>query len=331
MDNKPVKSERDIETVTSEIRSLVASAQSVVLGYVVEIGRRLKEAKDMLPHGEWGTWLHEKVHFSQSSANNYMKLFEEYGDRQLTLFGAVPDSQTFGNLSYTKALRLLAVPEDEREEFAEQHDVENISVRELDRVIKERDEAIKRAEAAEEEAREAARREAAISDAEERVAELEELLQKKNDELCAAAEKAEKAESETATLEAKIGELKKNPNIPKAVLDKIEKEAKERAAQEAKANAEKSAEKSRKEIEALTAAKAEAERKLSEAREEAEAMRKKAEMADPDAIRFKALFDSFQATGHELKDTVEKIRERNAALADKFSAALAAVAKQIGG
>ena len=102
---------------------------------------------------------------------------------------------------------------------------------------------------------------------EERVAELEELLQKKNDELCAAAEKAKKAESETAALEAKIGEMKKNPNVPKAVLDRIEKEAKERAAREAKANAEKSAEKSRKEIEALAAAKAEAERNLSDSLE----------------------------------------------------------------
>lgn len=330
MDNGIVEKARSIEVVTDEIKSLVSSAQSVMLGYAVEIGRRLVEAKDLLPHGEWGKWLREKVEFSQSSANNFMKLFEEYGDRQFTLFGAaVSNSQTFGNLSYTKALRLLAVPGEEREEFAEEHDVGNISVRELDRVIKERDEAVKRAEAAEKEALEAAAAEAKVSDAEERVAELEELLQKKNDELCAAAEKAKKAESETAALEAKIGEMKKNPNVPKAVLDRIEKEAKERAAQEAKANAEKSAEKSRKEIEALAAAKAEAERKLSEAREEAEAMRKKVETADPDAIRFRTLFDSFQATGHELKNTVEKIRERNAALADKFSAALVAVAKQM--
>ena len=119
MDNGIVEKARSIEVVTDEIKSLVSSAQSVMLGYAVEIGRRLVEAKDLLPHGEWGKWLREKVEFSQSSANNFMKLFEEYGDRQFTLFGAaVSNSQTFGNLSYTKALRLLAVPGEEREEFA---------------------------------------------------------------------------------------------------------------------------------------------------------------------------------------------------------------------
>ena len=39
-------------------------------------------------------------------------------------------------LSYTKALRLLAVPEEEREELVENNDVENMTVKELEEVIK---------------------------------------------------------------------------------------------------------------------------------------------------------------------------------------------------
>lgn len=76
MDNGIVEKARSIEVVTDEIKSLVSSAQSVMLGYAVEIGRRLVEAKDLLPHGEWGKWLREKVEFSQSSANNFMKLLK---------------------------------------------------------------------------------------------------------------------------------------------------------------------------------------------------------------------------------------------------------------
>ena len=39
MDNIIEKGERSIEVVTDEIKSLVSSAQSVMLGYAVEIGR----------------------------------------------------------------------------------------------------------------------------------------------------------------------------------------------------------------------------------------------------------------------------------------------------
>jgi hypothetical protein len=80
---------RDIDIVTNEINSLLSQAQCLLLTFAVEIGRRLVEAKSLLPHGEWGSWLRERVGFSQSSANNYMKIFEEYGDEQITLFATV--------------------------------------------------------------------------------------------------------------------------------------------------------------------------------------------------------------------------------------------------
>ena len=59
----------------------------MVLGYAIEIGRKLKEAKTLLPYGQWGRWLQEEVEFSQSTAQNFMKIFEEYGARQVSLLG----------------------------------------------------------------------------------------------------------------------------------------------------------------------------------------------------------------------------------------------------
>ena len=128
---------RSQETIATEIKVIVSQAQKTMLDSAVEIGRRLVEAKELVSHGEWGDWLSEKVNFSKSTANNFMRIFEGYGDKQITIFGAVSNRQALGDLSYTKALALLAVPEEEREEFTKEVDVENISTRELEKKIKE--------------------------------------------------------------------------------------------------------------------------------------------------------------------------------------------------
>lgn len=137
---------REISVITEEIRNICKQAQTMALLYAVEIGRRLEEAKLALPYGKWGEWLKNEVEFSQSAANNFMRLFREYGASQISIFGASIDSQTFANLPYSKALQLLAVPEDEREAFAKEVDVESLSVKELKAAIAERDAAKKAVE-----------------------------------------------------------------------------------------------------------------------------------------------------------------------------------------
>ena len=139
---------REIGIITAEIKDLCRQAQTMALLYAVEIGRRLDEAKRALPYGKWGEWLKNEVEFSQSSANNFMKLYEEYGAAQISIFGASVDSQTFANLPYSKALQLLAVPRDEREAFAEEVGAADLSVKELKAAIEERDRAKKEAEEA---------------------------------------------------------------------------------------------------------------------------------------------------------------------------------------
>ena len=151
---------RTVETVTLEIRTLQRQAQQIMLGYAVEIGRRLEEVKAILPHGQWGDYLKNEVDYSQSTANNFMRIYREYGAAQQSLFGGEAKSQAFANLTYTKALRLLAIPnEEEREQFMAEHDVEAMSNRELDKALKEREEALAAAAAAQDEAQ-GARREA---------------------------------------------------------------------------------------------------------------------------------------------------------------------------
>ena len=145
---------RTADVVALEIRTLQRQAQGIILSYAIEIGRRLEEVKAMLPHGEWGPWLKRELDYSQSTAQNFMRVFREYGDNQISFFGAAPKSQTFGNLTYSKALRLLAIPdEEERARFVEEHDVGSMTTRELTEALKARDAAEEEAAAAQDEIR----------------------------------------------------------------------------------------------------------------------------------------------------------------------------------
>ncbi|KUO78505.1 MAG: hypothetical protein APF81_10535 [Desulfosporosinus sp. BRH_c37] len=74
--------------IAAEINTIRHQTGKILLAGAIEIGRRLKEAKDLLPHGEWGKWLKESVSYSQRTADKLMQLCEEYGTKLL----ASPDS-----------------------------------------------------------------------------------------------------------------------------------------------------------------------------------------------------------------------------------------------
>lgn len=155
---------RTPEVIAAEINSIKEQTRKVVLYNSIEIGRKLVEAKELVPHGEWGNWLEEAVDYSKSTANNLMKIFEEYGSDQITLLDDNLKSQAFGNLNYSQAVLLLGLPSDDREKFVEENKVDEMSTRELkkaiadlkkankekDNALKERDEAMEKLNALEE-------------------------------------------------------------------------------------------------------------------------------------------------------------------------------------
>src|SRR5690606_12544295 len=100
-------SNRSAIVIAAEINAIKDQTRKTVLFNAIEIGRRLVEAKQYVSHGEWGKWLEESVELKQSTANNLMRIFEEYGSDQLALFGDNAKSQALGNLSYTQAVALL--------------------------------------------------------------------------------------------------------------------------------------------------------------------------------------------------------------------------------
>jgi DNA repair exonuclease SbcCD ATPase subunit len=315
---------REIGVITAEIKDLCRQAQTMALLYAVEIGRRLEEAKRALPYGKWGEWLKNEVEFSQSSANNFMKLYEEYGAAQISIFGASVDSQTFANLPYSKALQLLAVPKDEREAFAEEVGAADLSVKELKAAIEERDRAKKEAEDAkareEELADKLAEAEAAAVQssikAEEATA-----LHKKLEEMTG---ELERAKENASTLREQLKKAEKDPKIPKAKLDQIRKEAAEAARKEAEAASSKVLAEAKSKAEAAEADAIAAKLAAKQAQERLEEAQKKLKTASPEVTAFKALFDSMQGTAAKLRTMIEKVREDDPETADKLSAALKA-------
>ncbi len=124
-----VSATRNIDQIAVEINVIKEQARNTLLQASVEIGRRLVEAKVMIGHGNWKNWLIENVEYSERTAQNLMSIYHEYGLK--------PASEAMQSLPYTKALELLKLPGAEREEFVEANNVEDMSTRELEAVIKE--------------------------------------------------------------------------------------------------------------------------------------------------------------------------------------------------
>lgn len=262
---------RTPEIIAAEIRTFT----SAMLNNIIEIGRRMVEAKEMLPYGAFGDWIREKTGYSSSTANNFMRLYEEYGAEQGSLFGAeVEDFQTFGKLSYTKALALLAVPAEEREEFVESHDVEAMSTRELQQAIKERDAA-----------------KDALAEAREELHDTAEMLDKQMDEYHALQVVAREQKERIQELEDRPVEVAVQEPDPKAVEQAVAKAVAE-AEEKHKAEIEKrrlELEKLRKKLEDAEKARDKAKEQASAAGQEAaDKLRQEQQTAADEALRYKA-------------------------------------------
>ena len=168
---------RDAHIIAQEINYIKERTKREVLRASIEIGFKLNEAKALVAHGEWEKWLEENVNYSQSTANNLMKVAKEYGSDQVDMLTGKVPSDVFAEVSYTKALSLLSLPMDERIEMVESGEVEKMSTRELDEAIRLRKSAEEKSQALEIELGDERTAKEAL---EERIAELEKDIEKMN-------------------------------------------------------------------------------------------------------------------------------------------------------
>ena len=278
---------RSIEIVTAEIHTIRDNVARVFMDGVVQIGRRLEEAKQLVPQGEWLAYLDKELGYKPSTAQNYMRIAREFGDGQIGLSGKTP-GDFFGQLGYSQLLPLLGLPEEEREQLAEEHDLAGMSSREIQALVRERDEAKASADKLK-------------SSLEKKTQEAGTLEAKLRDETtrAQAAEQASKANAQTAAdLQRQLNELAEKADQPRQLTEE------ERAALRDEIAAE--------QAEAVQAAEARA----------SEALAKLEKVKNPAAHKVNFLFGELGEYWNRLRAALHELEQTDAEAAGKMRAAI---------
>lgn len=317
---------RDPEIIAAEINTIKKQVQQAVIFASIEIGGKLMEAKSLVPQGEWGKWLENNVEYSQSTAENLMKLYKEYGGDQESLFDTWTGSETFGKLTYTQHLALLALPFSDRQEFAEKNNAEDMSTRQLQKAVQDQLDEERRLHEKTRENLETA--EARARDAEQNLIDIQQHLsaakssegawQDEIDKINAEKEKAVKAESDATkkvaelqkdlkeaknredAIRAQLKKAQENPDVPESVMEQLRKEAEASAAGKASDDI-------RKKLEEAEAALNAAQQGKQAVEEELVAAQKRLKMADVDVMEYNTLAQKLMSDYNVLDGLRRKI------------------------
>lgn len=208
---------RTADMIAAEINAIKDQTRNIVLYNSIEIGRRLVEAKEIVGHGEWSNWLEKSVDYSQRTANNLMKIFKEYGASQMSLLGDNLNSQTYANLSYSQALALIGLEPEERENFVKDNKIDDMSTRELQAAIKEKQKLEEQLKAKEEEVNKNKEKIKKYQEENKKIkSKIDEINSKKQEELTNREVEIENLRNHINSLEKKIEEEKENARDPEA-------------------------------------------------------------------------------------------------------------------
>ena len=93
---------------------------------IIEVGKRLIQAKSLVQHGHWQNWLNDNFQLGQSAANKFMSVAERFGN-----------SDTCPNLKSSQMVAMLSLPDAaETEKFlaekaAEDKNVADMTIKQL--------------------------------------------------------------------------------------------------------------------------------------------------------------------------------------------------------
>lgn len=329
MNGQPPAEDKPLDLLTEEILFYKRQAG----GAIIEIGKRLLEAKAQLGHGEWLPWLREKVDISERSAQNFMRLAREYSK-----------SADIADLGASKALALLALPETERAEFAaETHTVNGVEKTASEMTARELREAIQARDRALLEAREA---DARAKSAEESRVKMEADMRQLKELQQRAREAEEEKGRQLQAAEAELQALRNRPvevavetrdAAPEQLASAREEGARQAREEAAKAHRRELEEAERQARDNVKKLREELKRAQSESREAnlrmqaaekkaADAARLAKASANENMVTFRVLFESAQDTVNRMADAVGKEGAENQR---KMRAALRALAQAI--
>ncbi|WP_311486540.1 DUF3102 domain-containing protein [uncultured Anaerococcus sp.] len=113
----------NLNQIVSEIKFFENQA---VVSYW-EIGKRLSQAKEQVGHGEWIPWIEENLNYTRQTASSLIRVYESY-----------PNGNTSLHLNFSKVLALTSIKDEEdRQDFIDSHEVEDMTTRQLQAEIKE--------------------------------------------------------------------------------------------------------------------------------------------------------------------------------------------------
>lgn len=92
---------------------------------LLQFGRVLTEVKPLLPHGEFTKWVKEHFGLEPRSAQNYMAVWEKFGN-----------NVKFQNVKFSSLQKMLSLPEGREEAFAAENDLENMTSRQVAEAVR---------------------------------------------------------------------------------------------------------------------------------------------------------------------------------------------------
>lgn len=294
---------RSVASITGEIVYIAQVSAQNAYAAMVEMGKRLEEVKELLPAGEWGSYCENELPFSQRTASNYMKIFRDYCEH--------PDSQAFANLDYAKIVRLLSMPYEDREQLMQENDVQALSSRDLDKLVKERDDIQAAKDASDAKVRDL---EQQLLDAQQQTASAksdEAAWKEQIDKLTAA---RDKALADVAKEKEKVKKAKSNPDIPAEVIERLANEAAENAAKEYEAKLADAQAK----CEEATAAKNAAEQTAQDLQQKMTSARNASRVSTPEAAAFAVLYPQVTEVFNKLNGCQKKVAINDPELGDKL-------------
>ena len=286
---KPV---RTVDPVTAEIQFIQEQVKKVFYDAVIQIGTRLLEVKELVPHGEWTSYLESRLGYKPSTAQNYMRIAKEFGTGQVALDGTDPQS-LFGELGYSQLLPLLSLPDEERRTLAQENDLPTMSSREIEELVKAR------------------------KDAEDRADQAERKLEKAEKSVHAAEEREANAVAAQHMAEQRAGKLEEEHTFLKNQVDILNEQVSQATVQAEVIPSEAELEQAREEVRQKMQTVIHA---AEDRAQQAEARLEKAK--NPTAMRVNLLFEEVQAQVDKLFMALATLQSEQPEIGEKFRTAI---------